>query len=112
MNPTKFAKRLKSIAMVAHKQGNTLNRRPERFRCYNVLIDYDFLSTGEWHMSVSKVPALKPSEADEQALAKLVEVLGVPEDKREGRVAAQQYRNGFKLPEVRHFIWTVPEDMN
>jgi hypothetical protein len=109
-SPKKIAKRLKSVALKAQEQGNGRQRRPERFRCYDVMITYDFLSTGQWHMSVSQV--LEPSDADREALAKLIEALGVPEDKREGTVRAHQYQGGKRLPDVRHFNWEMPEDMN
>lgn len=109
MNVTKFAEVLKKKAKTEsrlQRAGTHVKVRPERYRCYNVILSFNYLSSQIWHMSVSNV--FTPSDSDKADFDKLLEALGVPPESREGRVVAKQTLDGKGLPEVRHFMWPIP----
>jgi len=109
MNVTKFAEVLKKKAKMESRlkrAGTHVKVRPERYRCYNVILTFNFLDSQIWHMSVSNV--FPPSDSDKADFERLLEALDVPPDSREGRVVAEQTLDGKGLPEVRHFMWPIP----
>jgi hypothetical protein len=108
MNVTKFAQILKKKAKTESKlqrAGTRVKVRPERFRCYNVILSFDYLASQIWHMSISNV--FPPSDSDKADFDRLLEALDVPPGNREGRVVAKQTLDGKGLPEVRHFMWPI-----
>jgi hypothetical protein len=95
--PEKFAKRLLAAAPKTPLK--------QRWRCFDVIFDRDFLGTGLWHLSVSE--AMPVPRVDEDALRELVVELGVPKRLQEGEVLCHQARDGKTLPDVRHWFWPI-----
>lgn len=95
--PKKFARRLLADVKAEPKR--------QRWRSYTVIFDRGFLGSDKWHLSVSQVAP--PAVGDTEALAELVEALGVPSSMRQGEVIARQFKDGKFLPEVRHWHWPI-----